>query len=835
MQPPNGFGQIEPPMPAFGMPGMAEMLAPEGGMDVMLEQENADGSVTYEFDEQPKPEPQFGDNLANFMEKSDLEALGAELLQLYKGDKMSRADWEKQISDGFEALGFTYEERKQPFDGAFGARHPILAEAVVRFQAHALAETFPATGPVKTEIIGEETPDRMAQAERKKIDMNYWLTTKMPEYRSEHAMMLFAAGLYGSAFKKVWRDQSFGRPMSRFVPAEDLVLSYGSSDLMTCDRVTHVLPGKTHSELRKLQVSGFYRDVDVPMSSYMGDAGPVKGKIDEIHGQTPNQMDDAPHIPLEMHVAWNLKGFEDKYVNEEGELQDSGIALPYVITLDEQSGVVLGIRRNWLPDDPLKRKRQHFVHYRYIFGPGPYGIGLIQLIGGLTRSATTILRNLVDAGTFANMQGGHYNKGTIQEFDSSPLAPGEWRGIKTTLAGTLAQNMVPLNYKEPSAVLFQLLGVVVDEARLLGGIADTNVSEIKQETPVGTTLAIIERTLKVISTVHAGLHASQREEFALLVPLIRDHSPEYDYDPVGGVPRGIKQQDYDDRIDVLPVSDPNASSMAHRVALIQTIFQLVAMAPQVYDMKYVHRAALQALGIQDYRKMVPLEEDMEPLDPISENTAILSGKPVKVFPHQDHWGHIQAHKNPAKDPRVMELLADSPMAGQIQGAMAAHIAEHVGHWYRTETERHLGSPLPADGKPMPPEVERELTPGIAMATQRVLEDGLREAQAKKNQAAEQDPVIQLQRAELELKGMTIKQRDASDQRKIDLEREKILVKERIEKLRIASQSRTAAEQTDAQREIAGAKIGLEGATAALEAEIRREEIQESKSDDGPGN
>jgi hypothetical protein len=737
--------------------------------------ETEDGGAIVIFGSEEDGEPEFGSNLAEYIDDSVIGSISQELIAHFDNDLRSRADWEKTYKSGLDLLGLKIEDRSTPWAGACGVFHPILSEAAVRFQSQSIMETFPAGGPVRTHIEGKVTPEKEKQALRVKNDLNYHLTKKMSEYRSEHERLLFNLPLAGAAFKKVYFDPSFGRPVAMFVPAEDLVAPYGASDLFSCPRYTHIMY-KYPNELKKLQVSGFYRDIDLPEP--VTQISQIQQSKNELTGETEANADDR-HQLLEMHVELDIEGFEDK--GEDGE--PTGIALPYVVTIDRQSGLVLSIYRNWRQDDPLKLKRMHFVQYGYVPGFGFYAFGLIHLIGGIAKSATSILRQLVDAGTLANLPAGLKARGLRIKGDSTPLMPGEFRDVDVP-SGAIKDAITFLPYKEPSQVLAALLGTMVEEGRRFASIADLQIGDSNQQAPVGTTLALMERAMKVMSAVQARLHASLAQELDILVEIIKTHAPdEYEYETDPGATRG---KDYDDRVDVIPVTDPNAASLSQLVVQYQAALQLAAQAPNMYDLPELHRQMLAVLGINDIDKIIPSTKDKRPADPISENMDILNGKPVKAFIYQDHEAHIQAHMSAMQNPRIMALVGQNPMAGSIQAAMMAHINEHIAFQYRREIEEQLGVQLPEPNAELPEDVEVMLSKLVAEASNRLLAKDQAEAQQQQIQQQMQDPVVQAQMQDAQNKAMEVQRKIAKDQAdnmaKADqrqIERDRIESQERI--------------------------------------------------------
>ena len=695
-------------------------------------------------------EDTFDENLADTLSEDDIMEMASELAGDIEQDKSSRKDWERAYTEGIKLLGLQYEERTEPWNGASGVFHPMITEAVVRFQSETITETFPAQGPVRTKILGKETPEKKEASLRVEEDMNYELTEVMREFRPEHERMLWSLPATGSAFKKVYYDPNIGRQISIFVPAEDILLPYGTSDLDTCYRLTHVMR-KTKNEIVKLQQAGFYRDIELPDPSKEQDN--IKKAKDKETGFS--DINDDRYTLYESHVDLVLKGDEDK--DDDGE--PTGITRPYVVTLIKGSNDVLAIRRNWEQEDPLEIKRQHFVHYQYIPGFGAYGFGLFHLIGGYAKSATSLMRQLVDAGTLSNLPGGLKSRGMRIKGDDTPIAPGEWRDVDIG-SGALRDSILPLPYKEPSQVLMGLLGQIVEEGRRFAATADMKVSDMSAQAPVGTTLALLERQLKVMSAVQARLHYTFKQELRLLAAIIRDYTdPDYDYDPVDA-PRKAKAADYD-HVDIIPVSDPNAATMSQRVVQYQAVIQMAQMAPDIYDLPQLHRQMLGVLGIKDAEKLVPLPDDQKPKDPVSENMAALRLEPLKAFFYQDHESHIKVHMMAMQDPIVMELIGQNPKAPQIQGAMMAHVAEHVGYAYRQKIEQQMGMPLPPEDDKLPPEMEIQLSGMMAQAAQQVLQQSQAQQAQKQAQQQQQDPMIQMQQQELQIKHqeLQLKQQD----------------------------------------------------------------------------
>ena len=730
-------------------------------------------------------EEEFNKNLAEDLNDSILTTIASELTADYEDDCTSRKDWIQTYVDGLELLGMKIEERSEPWEGACGVYHPLLSEALVKFQAETMMSMFPAAGPVKTQIIGKETQAKKEAAIRVQDDMNYQLTDVMKEYRPEHERMLWGLGLSGNAFKKVYFDPHMDRQVSLFVPAEDIVVPYGASNLESAERVTHVMR-KTENEVRRLQVAGFYADVEL---------GAPADVIDEIEKKIAEKMgfrasSDDRYKLLEMHVDYDLPGYEHE--DEDG--NPTGIALPYIITIEKGTNTVLAIRRNWDPEDETKQKRQHFVHYGYVPGFGFYYFGLIHLVGAFAKSGTSLIRQLVDAGTLSNLPGGFKTRGLRVKGDDTPIAPGEFRDVDVP-SGSMRDNIMPLPYKEPSQVLMALLGQIVDEGRRFANTADLQLSDMSANAPVGTTLAILERTLKVMSAVQARVHYSMKQELGLLKKIIAAYTPEeYDYEPEEGS-RRAKQSDYTN-VEVIPVSDPNASTMAQKIVQYQAVIQLAQGAPQLYNLPLLHRDMLEVLGIKNAGKLIPMNEDQKPMDPISENQNVLIMKPVKAFQYQDHESHIAVHMSAMQDPKIMALLQNNPQAPQMQAAMMAHVNEHLGFAYRIEIEKQLGMELPpqndesGDPIPMDPQVEARLAPMLAQAAQRLLAQNKGQAQQQQAQQQAQDPIIQMQQQELQLKQQEQQRKAAKDQADNQLDMQRL----QLEQKRIETQAQTAAAQ-----------------------------------------
>jgi hypothetical protein len=757
-----------------------------------------------EIDIEKEEEEGFEDNLAEYIPDSELALLASELVDAYEEDVSARKDWVQTYVDGLDLLGMKLEERTEPWAGACGVTHPLLTEALVKFQSETIMETFPAAGPVKTKIIGKETPEKKEASIRVQEDMNYRLTEGMPEYRPEQERLLWGLGLSGNAFKKVYFDPALDRETAIYVPAEDVVVPYGASSLQTAERVTHVMR-KTENELKKLQVAGFYLDVD------LGD--PVNS-IEEIEKKIAEKLgfrattDDRYKI-LEMHVELDLPGFED----------ENGIALPYVVTIEKSTQTILAIRRNWKPDDKLKQKRNHFVHYGYIPGFGFYCFGLIHLVGAFAKSGTSILRQLVDAGTLSNLPGGLKARGMRIKGDDTPIAPGEFRDVDIP-SGAVKDNIMMLPYKEPSAVLAQLMNQIIEDGRRFASAADMKVSDMSAQSPVGTTLAILERTLKVMSAVQARIHYAMHEEFRLLKDIVRDFAPEeYSYDPDIGS-RSAKQSDYD-MCDVIPVSDPNAATMSQKVVQYQAVFQLAQTAPQLYDMPLLHRQMIEVLGVRNAAKLVPMNEDRRPRDPVTENIDILKGKPAKAFVFQDHQAHIQVHMAAMQDPKIQAIVGQDPQSAQtMMAAMHAHINEHVGYEYKKQIEASIGMEIPDfeddDDQQIPKEMENRIAQMAAQASQQLLQKNQQEAQQQQAQQQMQDPIIQMQMQELQIKQAEVQRKIAKDQldaaakdKQLEIEMERINAQKEIAGANMAMKHSSDKQRNDSQMEIEGFRQGME--------------------------
>ena len=761
--------------------------------------ETDDGGMIIDFDPDSSPMgmEDFNSNLAEFMSDTDLNEMGADLVSQFEADKDSRSEWEESYVKGLDQLGLKIEERTTPWAGACGVFHPMFSEAVVRFQSQSIAEMFPAQGPVRTKLVGKITTDKTKQAQRVQDYLNYLLTHQMSEYRTETEKMLFSLPLAGSAFRKVYFDPNLDRPSSIFVPAEDVVVNYGASDLETCDRATHVMR-KSSNDVRKMQVAGFYRDIDIPES----DEGQsdIRKKYDEMTGESKTYNYDDRHTILEMQVNLDLDGYEDMIDGNK-----SGIALPYVVSIDYPSGIVLSIRRNYYEDDPKKLRRMHFVHYQYLPGLGFYGFGLIHMVGGLAKSATSILRQLVDAGTLSNLPGGLKSRGLRIKGDDTPIMPGEFRDVDVP-GGAIRDNISFLPYKEPSGTLYQLLQNIVEEGRRFASMNDMKVSDMNNQAPVGTTLALLERNMKVMSAVQARLHASMRKEFEILVGIVKDFTePTYPYEM--DEEEFIKASDFDDRVDVLPVSDPNASTMAQRIMQYQAAMQLAATSPEIYNMPELHRQMLETLGIRNVDDIIPNNDDIKPVDPITAFQNLINGVPVQAFATQDHDAHIETIVAAQQNPDVIQKIEASPTAQSILANASAYVNQHLTMKFRKQVEEEMGIPLPAEGEPLPADVEKRISDLVAEAAKRVAVTSQSKAEQERIAAQQQDPLIQMREREVAIKEADVQRKIAGDAARIQLDAEKAKNRDEIERERIESQE-----------QIAGASIGQKVASDLLDAE-----------------
>ena len=805
--------------------GIEDLANAQSALSIQIEDPESvtldDGSMEITITPGQEGDEEFNANLAEELDEGQLTELSGDLLGEFDADIASRKDWLTTYVDGLELLGLKVEDRTEPWPGACNVYHPLMTEALVKFQAETMMETFPAAGPVKTQIIGKQTTEKEQAAERVQEDMNYQLTDKMPEYRPEHERMLWGLGLAGNAFKKVYYDPNLERQVSMYVPAEDIVVPYGASNLETAERVAHVMR-KTPNEMRKLQVAGFYRDVE--LGDPYADVDEAEKKIAEKLGFNPSE--DNRFKILEMHVNLDL---------ENGDSED-GIALPYVVTIEKGTGTILAVRRNWNPDDKLKLKRQHFVHYGYIPGFGFYCFGLIHLIGAFAKSGTMILRQLVDAGTLSNLPGGLKSRGLRIKGDDTPIAPGEFRDVDVP-SGAIRDNILMLPYKEPSQVLQGLMNQIIEEGRAFANADGLKVSDMSANAPVGTTLAILERTLKVMSAVQARIYYAMKQEFKLLKIIIRDYTPpEYNYDPEVG-DRRAKQSDYDN-VDVIPVSDPNAATMSQKVVQYQAVMQMAQQYPQIYDLPELNKQMLEVLGIKNIGKLIPSAEEQTPKDPVAENMAIINCKPVRAFAYQDHQAHIQVHMSAMQDPKIQQMIGQNPQAQSIQAAALAHINEHVAFEYRKQIEEQLGVPLPDLNEVLPEDVEVEISKLMASAAQKLLAKDQSEVQQQQIQQQQQDPLIQMQQQELAIKQQESQAKAQKmmadtqiDQQRLQLEEAKLA----IEKARIDSQERIAGatlgaqavkseKDLEAKQFVEGTKLGIQAVKDNSEQDLRKEQM-----------
>ena len=695
---------------------------------------------------------EFGMNLAEVLDESHLQEMSTDLCGLIESDIDGRKEWADTFVKGLDVLGFKYEERTEPWDGACGVYSTVLAEAAIRFQAETMSETFPAAGPVKVKILGEETKDKEEAAQRVKADMNYELTENMVEYRSEHERLLYSLGLAGSAFKKVYYDPNVGRQVAIYIPAEDVIVPYGASHIETAERVTHVMR-KTKNELKKLQAAGFYRDIE------LGEPQPYHSDIEERKAEEGgfSLTDDNRYALYEIHADLVIEGIDDS---------DDEIAKPYVVTIERGSGEVLSIRRNWNEEDNLTLKRQHFVHYVYVPGFGFYGLGLIHIIGGYAKAGTSLIRQLVDAGTLANLPGGLKSRGLRIKGDDTPIEPGEFKDVDVP-SGSIRDNIMPLPYKEPSQTLLALLNQITNEGRRLGAISDMNISDMSANAPVGTTLALLERTLKPMAAVQARVHYAMKQEFKMLKAIMAEYAPtDYSYEPYRGE-MSARQMDYA-MVDVIPVSDPNSSTMAQRVVQYQAVLQMAQSAPQIYDLPQLHRQMIEVLGVKNADKLVPTRDDAKPADPVSENMDALVGKPMRAFIYQDHQAHIAAHTSFMQDPQIAQMIGQNPQAQQIMASLQAHIAEHLGFQYRQQIEEKLGAPLPPPGEELPEQIEVDLSRLVAEAGAQLMQSKQQQAAQKQAEQQQQDPVFQQKQAELQIKAQEVQRKAAKDQQETQI-------------------------------------------------------------------
>ena len=777
--------------------------------------ETEDGGMIIDFDPQQEQDPSsFDSNLVNFISDDDLDKIGSDLINAYSMDKDSRKEWEDTYTKGLDQLGLKIEERTQPWNGACGVFHPMLSEAIIRFQSQAISEIFPAQGPVKAKIVGKITDEKSKQASRVEDYMNYLLTHEMSEYRTETEKLLFSLPLAGSAFRKIYYDPNLDRPSGIFVPSEDVVVNYGASDLETCERATHVMR-KSANDVRKMQVSGFYRDIE--LSESQSSYSDITEKYDELSGEMQSGSYDQRHTILEMQVNLDLPGFEDM---KNGIA--TGIQLPYVVTLEYPSGKILSIRRNYYKDDEQKKKRSHFVHYQYLPGLGFYGFGLIHMIGGLAKSATSLLRQLVDAGTLSNLPGGLKARGLRIKGDDTPIMPGEFRDVDVP-GGAIKDNITFLPYKEPSPTLYQLLQNIVEEGRRFASISDMKISDMNNQAPVGTTLAFLERNMKVMSAVQARLHASMKKEFNILVGIIKDFgNPSYPYEVSDE--EFIKSEDFDDRVDVLPVSDPNAATMAQRIMQYQAAFQLAQSAPQMYDMEELHRQMLEVLGIQDVDNIVPESDDIDPVDPVSAVQNIINNKPVKAFEHQDHDAHIQTVVAAQQNPEIVALVQQSPLANNILASGSAYVIDHLTMKFRNEVEKEMGIELPPLGEPIPVDIEKRISELVAEAAQRVgVNAQLREDQ-RRIEEQQRDPMLVMREREVAAKEAEVQRKSIGDQARFTLAAQKQAAEQELRAIEAAIER----DRLKAETILEGMKVGNDIASTLQEQD--RESKKQSKED-----
>lgn len=792
-----------------------EMMSQMAGGPLPDDIEDAmEGEVEVELPGEEEPEEEgegleFDSNLAEFMSDQELAGVAKAVIEKVENDLASREEWIRTYEDGLKYLGFSQEDRTEPFEGASGVFHPVMSEAVVRFQSNAIMEVFPASGPVNVRLLGSEPPEKVMQAKRVKEELNYQLCDNMPEYRKEMEQLLFRLPLSGSIFKKVYYDSLKGRPAAIMVRCEDLIVDNAYTDIDSAECVTHILK-KSKNEIKKLQRAGFYRREDLPDPT--AEFKPAEEKENKLMGVNPSLEKDDRYTLYECHINYNLPGiFED----------EDGIADPYIITIDKQSQKVLSIYRNWKEDDDIDRKPcQYFVHYQYMPGLGFYGIGLVHLLGSIAKASTSILRQLIDAGTFANLPGGLKTRGLRTVGDDTPIAPGEWRDVEVP-PGAIGDNLFPLPYKEPSAVLAQLLQAIVEEGRRIGSIADAEIGSMSENSPVGTTLAILERSLKVMSAVHARLHASLKRELHLISKVISEYMPpKYDWDLEGKFNRS---QDFDGRVDVIPVSDPNAATQSQKIVQLQAVMQLAQQNPEIYNLKELHRSGLDAIGIKDTEKLIPIDQDPPRMDPIQENMAFLTSQPVKVYPDQDHAAHLQAHISAMTDPKIRELVGQSQSAPMVMAAMEAHIGEHLAFDYRNKVVAALGTELPPPGQPLPPEVENRIAKLSAEAAERVKEDHIREINSKKAQEVLEDPVFKLKMREVQLREREVAVKEQEMLLRNQIEREKIAAKKEGDAARLESEEARAAAQVGANLVTFGVGLEKEERMQAIELAQRTEE------------
>ena len=785
-----------------------EIIDPEA---VILDDGSAEVILIPGMDEEEESE--FDANLVDDLDEREKNILVDDLLGLVESDIQSRKDWADTYVKGLDILGFKYEERTAPWEGACGVHSTVLAEAAIRFQAEAMSETFPAQGPVKIKILGSETKEKEEAGERVRVDMNYQLTDNMVEYRPEHERLLYSLGLAGSAFKKVYFDPNMDRQCAIFVPAEDVIVPYGASNIESAERVTHVMR-KTKNEVRRLQANGFYDDVD------MEDPAPYHTDIEERKAEEGGYQltSDDRYTLYEIHAHLNIDGIDD----------EEDLAKPYVVTIERSTGELLSIRRNYEEDDELEMKRQHFVHYSYVPGFGFYGLGLIHIIGGYAKAGTSIIRQLVDAGTLSNLPGGLKSRGLRIKGDDEPIEPGEFKDVDVP-SGSIRDNIMPLPYKEPSQTLLALLNQITTEGRRLGAIADMDVSDMSANAPVGTTLALLERALKPMAAVQARVHFAMKLEFRMLKEIMAENAPEaYSYEPHRGEVTAIKK-DYE-MVEVIPVSDPNSTTMAQRVVQYQTVLQMSQQAPQIYNLPQLHRQMIEVLGVKNAEKLVPTKDDVKLTDPISENINALAGTPIKAFISQDHEAHIAAHTQFLEDPKVAQGLAKNPQAKGIMQALQAHIAEHVAFRYRAEVEKKIGAALPYPNEELPPEMEVEMSRLAAAAGEQVTAQNKQQAAAMQAQQQAKDPIIQLKQQEVQIKQQEVQLKAQKDQLEAQIKQAEVQRKAQKDQMdaQIDQQQLELDRQEleiDAQK--AGAKLAADRRTANTKLDL---DLMKAQSD-----
>ena len=789
------------------------VILDDGSMEITL----IPDAMEAELNEAP-----FDANLAEYIEDSDLMVIGKDLVEDIEQDMSSREEWADTYVKGLDILGFKYEERTDPWEGACGVNSTVLGEAAIRFQAETMSETFPAAGPVKTKIVGDETREKEEAAARVMTDMNYRLTERNVEYRSEHERMLFALGLAGSSFKKVYQDPTLGREVATYIPAEDMIVPYGASTIELCERVTHVMR-KTKNELAKLQATGFYTDVDLP------DPEPYHSDIEEKKAQEGGYdlTDDDRYCLYEVHTDLLIEGMNEC---------EDGVACPFVVTIDRSSGNVIGLRRNWKEGDELKLKRQHFVHYVYVPGFGFYGLGLIHLVGGYAKAGTSLIRQLVDSGTLSNLQGGFKTRGMRVSGDDRPLEPGEFKDVDVG-SGSIRDNIMPLPYKEPSATLFQLLGTITTEGRRMGAISDMNISDMSANAPVGTTLAIIERILKPMAAVQSRVHYAMKQEFKLLRAIISRNAPdEMELSPFTGQMYATKS-DYQ-IVDIIPVSDPNNTTMAQRVVQYQTVLQMSAQAPEIYDLPLLHRQMIEVLGVKNADKLVPMSNDATPKDPVSENMDALVGTPVKAFIYQDHEAHISSHMAFMQDPAMAQMIGQNPQAQSIMAALQAHIAEHLAFSYRKKIEEKLGVALPPPGQELPEEIEVELSRLVADAGQQLTQANQKQAAQQAAQEQAQDPIMQMKQQELQIKGQDAQRKMQKDQSDAQLKQRQQQHKEQMDNIEATLKAKglkLEREELELEAEKAGAQLAANRRKDNLQIDMELAKMIEQNIQRGNNN